>query len=83
MFNNHWPVSFLPEFSKILEKLMYNRLMSFINKHKLLFEYQLVFREKHGTDIALIVLLGQIMSSINDGEVVLGVFLDLSKTVDG
>ena len=69
-------------FSKILEKLMYNRILSFINKHKLLFEYQFGFREKHGTDIALIVLLDKIMSSINDGEIVLGVFLDLSKAFD-
>ena len=61
---------------------MYNRILSFINEHKLLFEYQFGFREKHGTDIALIVLLDKIMSSINDGEIVLGVFLDLSKAFD-
>ena len=82
MFNNYHPVSILPVFSKILEKLMYNRILSFINKHKLLFEYQFGFREKHGTDIALIVLLDKIMSSINDGEIVLGVCLDLSKAFD-
>ena len=82
MFDNYRPVSILPVFSKILEKLMYNRILSFINKHKVLFEYQFGFREKHGTDIALIVLLDKIMSSINDGEIVLGVFLDLSKAFD-
>ena len=82
MFNNYRPVSILPVFSKILEKLMYNRILSFINKHNLLFEYQFGFREKHGTDIALIVLLDKIMSSINDGEIGLGVFLDLSEAFD-
>ena len=74
MFNNYRPVSILPVFSKILEKLMYNRILSFINEHKLLFEYQFGFREKHGIDIALIVLLDKIMSSINDGKIVLGVY---------
>ena len=82
MFDNHRPVLILPVFSKILEKLMYNRILSFINKPKLLFEYNFGFHEKHGTDIALIVLLDKIMSYINDGEIVLGVFLDLSKAFD-
>ena len=74
MFDNYHPVSILPVFSKILEKLMYNRILSFINKHKLLFEHNFGFREKHGTDIALIVLLDKIMSYINDGEIVLCFF---------
>ena len=74
VFNNYHPVSILPVFSIILEKLMHNRIMSFINKHKLLFEYQSGFRQKHGTDIALIVLLDKIMSSINDGEMCWGYF---------
>ena len=81
-FNNYRPVSILPVFSKILEKLMYSRILYFINKLKLLFGCQFGFREKPGTDIALIVLLDKIMSSINDGEIVLGVFLDLSKAFD-
>ena len=82
MFNYYRPVSILPVFSMILEKLMYNIILSFINKHKLLFEHLSEFREKHGKDIALIVLLDKIMSSINDGEIVLGVSLDLSKAFD-
>ena len=59
-------------FSRILEKLIYNRILSFINKHRLLFENQSGFRERQGTDIALIVLLDKIMSSINGGEIVFG-----------
>ena len=30
-FSNYRPVSVLPLFSKIMERLMYNRLISFIN----------------------------------------------------
>ena len=33
---NHRPVSILPVISKILEKLMHNRLMSFLDKHHLI-----------------------------------------------
>ena len=36
LINNYRPVSVLPCFSKILEKLMYNRISNFIHKHNLL-----------------------------------------------
>ena len=41
--------------------------------------YQFGFRERHGTDIALIALIDKIMSVLNECDNVLGVFLDLSK----
>ena len=82
LINNYRPVSLLPVFSKILEKLMYVRLLSFVNKHKLLYKYQFGFREKHGTDIALIVLIDKIAAALNNDEIVLGVYLDLSKAFD-
>ena len=37
VFSNYRPVSVLPLFSKILERLMYNRLLSFINNYDLLY----------------------------------------------
>ena len=55
LVNNFRPVSVLPLFSKILEQLMYNRILSFFNKHNLFYKYQFGFRERHGTDIALII----------------------------
>ena len=33
---NYRPISLLPTFSKVLERLIYNRLFDFLNKHKLL-----------------------------------------------
>ena len=43
VFSNYRPVSVLPVFSKLLERLMYNRLISFINENKLLYDYQFDF----------------------------------------
>ena len=80
--NNYRPVSILPLFSKVLEKLMYDRLLSFVKKYQLLYKYQFGFREYHGTDIALTVLTDKIMSAFDEGDIVLGVFLDLSKAFD-
>ena len=82
LLNNYRPVSVLQVFSKILERPVYNRLLSFINKHNLLYRLHFGFREKHGADTALIILIDKIMSAINEDEIVLGVFLDLNKAFD-
>ena len=82
LINNYRPVSVLPCFSKILEKLMYNRISNFIHKHSLLNEYQFGFRQKRSTNQALIVLLDKITAALDKGDIVLGVFLDFSKDFD-
>ena len=79
LINNYRPVSVLPCFSKILEKLMYNRISNFIHKHNLLNEYQFGFRQKRSTNQALIVLLDKITAALDNGDIVLGVFLTLVK----
>ena len=80
--NNYRPVSVLPCFSKILEKLMYNRISNFIHKHSLLNEYKFGFRQNRSTNHALIVLLDKITTALDNGDIVLGVFLDFGKAFD-
>ena len=82
LINNYRPVSILPFFSKILEKLMYNRLISFINTHKVLSKYQFGFRKGHSTSYALVTLVDKIATALDQGDSVLGIFLDLSKAFD-
>ena len=82
IFSNYRPVSVLPVFSKILERLMYNRLLSFINKYKLLYSYQFGFREEHSPNLAMIFLVDKISNALDKGEYVLGLFLDFSKAFD-
>ena len=45
MISNYRPISVLPVFSKILEKLMNSRLQNFVDKHKILCDNQYGFRE--------------------------------------
>ena len=80
--NNYRPISILPVFSKVFEKVMYNRLFDFVNKYHLLYKYQFGFRPKHSTNIALITLIDKIMNSIDNGDIVIGIFLDFSKAFD-
>ena len=82
MFSNYRPVSVLPVFSKVLERLMYNRLLSFINKYKLLYLYQFGFRAEHSPNLAMIFLVDKISSALEKGDYVLGLFLDFSKAFD-
>ena len=69
-------------FSKILEKSMYNRIYSFLCKHKLINTTQFGFRSKHSTEHALISLIETIKKYLDDGEIVCGVFIDLQKAFD-
>ena len=39
--SNYTHVSFISVFSKILERLMYNRIMEYVNKHDILYNYQI------------------------------------------
>ena len=80
--SNYRPVSVLPVFSKILEKLMYTRLFSFINKNNLLYKLQFGFRPEHSTCLALISLIDKITDALEKGDFVLGLFLDFSKAFD-
>ena len=51
--SNYKPVSILPQFSKILERLLYNRLISFDKSNNIIYNSQYGFRENHSTSLAL------------------------------
>ena len=79
---NYRPISVLPCFSKILEKIMYNRVYNYLNDNNLLFHKQFGFRKGHSTDDALISLINSIYDSFNQNKYTLVVFIDLSKPFD-
>ena len=81
-FSNYRPVSILPVISKVFERVIYSRLLDFLNKHKIFYEYQFGFRENHNTNLALITLVDKIGLSISKNESVLGLFLDFKKAFD-
>ena len=78
--NNYRPVSILPVLSKVLEKLMYNRLMAFIEKFKILYDFQFGVRKAHST--ALIYVYDQILKALQNESYSIGVYLDFSKAFD-
>ena len=80
--SNYRPISVLPCFSKILERIMYNHLHKFLNDTKILYQKQFGFRTGHSTDHAIVQLVDQIFESFENNEFTLGVFIDLSKAFD-
>ena len=79
---NYRPISLLSVMSKILERLMYNRLYDFFNKHNFFYKYQFGFRKFHSTSLALIELVDSLRTNSDDGKFSLGIFIDLQKAFD-
>ena len=73
LFSYYRPISILPAFSKLFEKVMYNRLINFLNLHNILYSKQFGFRNNHSTALALIDLINNISSAIDRNETTLGV----------
>ena len=80
--SNYRPISLLPCFSKLLEKVVHSRLCNFFDKSQFFFDQQFGFREKHSTELAATYLVNRITSAMESKDLTLGMFLDLSKAFD-
>ena len=67
LVSNYRPISLLSIFNKVIEKLMYNRIISYLEKFSILHNNQFGFRSKHLTTHALLLLTNKIQRSINIG----------------
>ena len=79
---NFRPISILPTFSKILEKAVRSQLSDFLENNNLLTDRQFGYRKTRSTKIASALLFDDIRSSIDKGELVGAVYIDLTKAFD-
>lgn len=84
ILKNYRPVSLLPVFSKLLERIVYDKLMKFLITKNILYKHQYGFRPKHSTTHPIIHLLNHCATSVSkpDPEFTLAVLCDLSKAFD-
>ena len=76
---NYRSISVLPSFSKILEKLIYDRLHNFVQNNNLLIPNQCGFQCHRSTYMALMDLYDKITRALDKSEHVIGIFIDLKK----
>lgn len=81
-FTNYRPISILPLFSKILERVIYNRVIKYFNDENLLFCSQYGFQAGRSTELALLEVTKIIQDNMSKKRFTLGVFLDFSKAFD-
>ena len=79
---NYRPISVLPCFSKIFERLMHDCLYNYLTDQKILHPQQFWFRKYYSTEHAVLQLLDQIYELFENDNCTVGIFGDLSKTFD-
>ena len=82
LISNYRPISLLPAFSKIFERLVYNRLYKYLKTNKIITASQFGFQKGISTDLAILDLQNYVVESLRTNKWCIGVFLDLSKAFD-
>jgi hypothetical protein len=80
--NNYRPITMTSVFSKLLEKVIFNKLIHFLENNNILIDAQHGFRSKRSTVTATVDFINEIFSKLDNNFKVAGVFLDLSKAFD-
>ena len=79
---NYRPISLLPIIGKLLERIIFKRLSSFIQKYNILFNRQYGFQTGKSTEHAHIDIQNSILNSIEQKEIPCCLFLDFAKAFD-
>lgn len=79
---NYRPISLISNIAKIFEKILKNRITSFLNKFNILSEKQFGFREQRSTQDAIAYVIEKIYKHMNISKPTLCIFVDLAKAFD-
>ena len=61
---NCYPMSLLPLISKVLERIVHEKSMEFLDKHSILYKFQSEFLKNYSTDFCLVYLADKITGVI-------------------
>ena len=81
-FNNYRPISLLPTFSKVFERVVHTQLFQYFTANNLFYDHQYGFRKQHSTETAILELIDRLHKDLDEKKLPLAIFLDLSKAFD-
>lgn len=79
---NYRQISILSIFSKIFERIVYNKIMNYLLKYRILSVAQHGFLQGRSTETASCQFLNYVCKSIDEGKHVVSIFFDLSIAFD-
>ena len=82
LLSNYRPISLLPVLSKVLEKVVHNKLSRYLQFHEILYESQYGFRKHHSTVHGVAEFMHHNVKAYDDKKHTVSVLLDLSKAFD-
>ena len=62
--------------------IIYDQLDSFLKRHTLMYDNQFVFRKEHSTECTALELIDRILTRMDNTEIPITIYLDLSKAFD-
>ena len=80
--SNYRPISVLPVFSKVFEKVTYTQLYDYLENNSILHKQQYGFRAKNSTTQAILHFLQYLYNHIDSDNIVFSLFLDFRKAFD-
>ena len=81
-YENYRPISILPSFSKIYERVLYNQIAAFVESNNILHLNQYGFRKGKSTSDAVVKFVNICNECFERGEYCMALFLDLSRAFD-
>ena len=79
---NYRPISLLPMFSKIFERLVRRRLLNFLMQNNILFNHQFGFQPSKTTNMAILDIYTKIVNTLGNKDIACSVYLDFAKAFD-
>ena len=80
--SNYRPISLLPIFSKIMERLVYNQFIEYIEKNNILSDLQFGFQKNKSTEHAISSIFTNITNALTKKQSSYCIFLDFAKAFD-
>ena len=82
LMDNYHPISLLTSISKLFEKVVFSQLYDYFRNNDLYYDSQYGFLKNHSTEYAAMELTDKVLKDIDERNISLAIFMDLSKAFD-